>query len=222
MTAETVPIPSRRTLLRAGPRAQLAADRLSRRFPQLLAGLLLYGLTIAMLIRSTLGNAPWDVLHQGLAEHLPLTVGQWVVVLSGVVLLLWIPLRELPGIGTLLNTLLVGFSADFFLSVIDPPSAMVLRIALMVGGVVLNGLATALYLGAQFGAGPRDGLMTGLHRRTGLSLRLVRTCLEATVVAIGFLLGGTLGLGTLLYAVAIGPLSQLMLPWVTVELPAPQ
>lgn len=200
------------TLARLGPVEQLRAGRLPRRLVQLMVGLVLYGLTLAMMIRAMLGNAPWDVLHQGLARHLPLTIGQWVVVMSVVVLLLWIPLRELPGLGTIANALVVGFSADLFLALIDEPDGLAVRIALMAGGVVLNAAATALYLGAQLGAGPRDGLMTGLHRRTGLSLRLVRTSLEVTVVAIGFLLGGVLGIGTVLYAVLIGPLTQLMLP----------
>jgi uncharacterized membrane protein YczE len=223
MTNTVVPgaaagVRARRELARLGPREQLRAGRMPRRLVQLAVGLLLYGLTLAMIIRSTLGNAPWDVLHQGLARHLPVTIGQAVVAMSVVVLLLWIPLRELPGLATIANALVVGFSADFFLWLIAEPSALWLRTGLLVGGVVLNGAATALYLGAQLGAGPRDGLMTGLHRRTGLSLRLVRTCLEVTVVVLGFLLGGTLGVGTALYAVAIGPLAQLMLPWAVVEL----
>lgn len=223
MTSAVVPgaeagVRARRQLARLGPRAQLRAGRLPRRLAQLAVGLLLYGLTLAMIIRSTLGNAPWDVLHQGLARHLPITIGQAVVVMSVVVLLLWVPLRELPGLATIANALVVGFSADLFLALIDAPSALPPRVALLVGGVVLNGAATALYLGAQLGAGPRDGLMTGLHRRTGLSLRLVRTSLEVTVVVLGFLLGGTVGVGTALYAVAIGPLAQLFLPWTIVDL----
>lgn len=220
MTGSVVPAPHvRRQLARLGPREQLRAGRLPRRLLQLAVGLVLYGLTLALMIRSTLGNAPWDVLHQGMARHLPLTIGQAVVVMSVVVLLFWIPLRELPGLGTVANAVVVGFSADLFLWLIAEPSALWVRIALMVAGVVLNGAATALYIGAQLGAGPRDGLMTGLHRRTGVSLRLVRTSLEVTVVVLGFLLGGILGVGTVLYAVAIGPLAQLMLPWSIVELP---
>ena len=212
---------TRRELTRLGPVAQLRAGRLGRRLPQLLVGLLLYGLTLAMMIRATLGNAPWDVLHQGLAGHLPISIGQAVIALSLVVLLLWIPLREMPGLGTLCNSFLVGLSADVFLSLIETPEAWWPRALLMVGGVVLNAAATAMYLGSQFGAGPRDGLMTGLHRRTGVSIRLVRTGIEVVVVAIGWLLGGVAGIGTVLYAVAIGPLAQLMLPWFIVELPSP-
>lgn len=203
-----------------GPIAQLRAGRLARRLPQLLIGLWLYGASLALMVRGGLGLAPWDVLHSGFIRHVPITLGQAVVLFSFLVLLLWIPLRERPGIGTVANAVLVGLAADATLAVLTAPSEIWWRIVLMVGGVALNGLATALYIGSQFGRGPRDGLMTGLHRRTGLSLRLVRTGLEVTVVLIGLLLGGVLGLGTVLYAVAIGPLAQLMLPWVVVTLPA--
>jgi uncharacterized membrane protein YczE len=208
-----------RELARLGPVEQLRAGRLTRRLSQLAFGLVLYGLTIAMLIRSTLGNAPWDVLHQGMADHLPVDIGGALIIVSVLVLLLWIPLRELPGLGTIANALLIGISSDVFLALIPAPDAMAPRIALTLGGVGLNGLATALYIGSQFGPGPRDGLMTGLHRRTGLSIRLVRTCMEVAVVAIGFVLGGTVGLGTLLYALAIGPMVQVFLPYAIVELP---
>ena len=170
-----------------------------------------------MMVRGALGLAPWDVLHSGFIRHVPMTIGQAVVLFSFLVLLLWIPLREKPGIGTVANALLVGLAADATLAVLAEPDSLALRVALMLGGVVLNGLATALYIGSQFGRGPRDGLMTGLARRTGLSLRLVRTGLEVTVVVIGLLLGGALGVGTVLYALAIGPLAQLMLPWCTVD-----
>jgi uncharacterized membrane protein YczE len=218
-SAATPPRRIRRELTRIGPVAQLRAGRLGRRLPQLFVGLLLYGLTLAMMIRGTLGNAPWDVLHQGLAGHLPITIGQAVIGVSLVVLLLWIPLREVPGLGTLCNSVLVGLSADVFLSLIAAPGAWWARTVLMLGGILLNAVATAMYLGSQFGAGPRDGLMTGLHRRTGVSIRLVRTCIEVSVVAIGWALGGVVGVGTVLYAVAIGPLAQVLLPMFIVDLP---
>jgi uncharacterized membrane protein YczE len=218
---ETVAPTRVRELARLGPVAQLRAGRLVRRLTQLLLGLALYGLTLGMLIRATLGNAPWDVLHQGLALHLPISIGTAVILMSLVVLVLWIPLRELPGLGTVLNSVLVGLTADLTLSLLDAPDVLWQRVGLMVGGVVLNALATALYIGSQFGPGPRDGLMTGLHRRTGVSIRLVRTGLEVFVVIIGWLLGGVVGIGTVLYAVAIGPLVQLMLPRFIVELPGP-
>lgn len=218
---DAAPAPARRDrrLASLGPVAQLRAGRLPRRLGQLAVGLVLYGVTLAMLIRATLGNAPWDVLHQGMARYLPLSIGTAVIVMSLLVLLLWIPLREKPGLGTLANSFVVGLVADRALAVLAAPDALGLRVVLLVGGVVLNGLATALYIGSQFGPGPRDGLMTGLHRRTGLPVGVVRTGIEVTVVALGWLLGGVVGLGTLLYTLAIGPLVQLMLPWCVVELP---
>ena len=208
-------------LVDLGPVAQLRAGRLARRLPQLYLGLVLYGVSLALMVRGALGLAPWDVLHSGFIRHVPMTLGQAVVLFSFVVLLLWIPLREMPGLGTISNAVVVGLSADATLAVLDRPDAMVGRLGLMVGGVLLCGLASALYIGAQLGRGPRDGLMTGLSRRTGLSLRLVRTGLEVSVVVIGLLLGGVLGVGTVVYALAIGPLTQLMLPWFTVDLMAP-
>jgi uncharacterized membrane protein YczE len=209
----------RRELARLGPVAQLRAGRLTRRFSQLIVGLVLYGMTMAMVIRATLGNDPWDVLHQGMAMQLPITFGAAVILMSGVVLLGWIPLRELPGVGTILNSVLVGLSADFFLGVFGTPGSPGGRMVLMLAGVFLNGVATALYIGSQFGPGPRDGLMTGLHRRTGVSIRVVRTTMEVTVVAVGWTLGGAVGLGTVVYAAAIGPLVQWLLPLAVVELP---
>jgi uncharacterized membrane protein YczE len=207
-----------RELARLGPVAQLRAGRLPRRLVQLLFGLALYGVTLAMMIRATLGNAPWDVLHQGLARHLPLTIGQAVIVMSVVVLLLWIPLREMPGLGTVLNSFLVGLVADLTLAHLHTPSLLWEQALLMIGGLVLNALATALYIGSQLGPGPRDGLMTGLHRRTGWSILAVRTPLEVSVVVVGWVLGGTVGLGTVAYALGIGPLVQAMLPHCIVDL----
>ncbi len=198
-----------------GPIAQLRAGRLGRRLPQLYVGLVLYGVSLAMMVRGDVGLAPWDVLHSGLTQHLPITFGEAVVLMSFVVLLLWIPLREMPGLGTLSNAFVVGFAADATLAVLGSPDNMVLRVALMLGGIAVCGLASAMYIGAQFGRGPRDGLMTGLSRRTGYSLRLVRTCLEVSVVVVGLFLGGAIGLGTVLYALAIGPLTQRWLPaWI--------
>lgn len=217
-TPASASVRAARPLLDLGPIAQLRAGRLARRLPQLVIGLVLYGASLAFMVRGALGLAPWDVLHSGFIEHVPITLGQAVVLFSFVVLLLWIPLREKPGIGTIANAFIVGIAADAVLGVLAEPDALWLRLVLLVGGVFLNGLATALYIGSQFGRGPRDGLMTGIARRTGWSLGLVRTGIEVTVVVIGLGLGGVLGLGTVLYALAIGPLSQLMLPWFTVEL----
>lgn len=208
-------------LVDLGPVAQLRAGRLPRRLTQLAIGLVLYGLSLAMMVRGDLGLAPWDVLHSGLAAHLSLDLGQVIVVMSFVVLLGWIPLREVPGVATLANALVVGLAADVSLGLIERPDALLARVALMLGGIVLCGLATACYIGPQLGRGPRDGLMTGLHRRTGLSLRLVRTGLEVSVVLAGLLLGGHLGLGTVLYALAIGPITQALLPSFAVRLPVP-
>jgi uncharacterized membrane protein YczE len=164
------------------------------------------------MVRSHLGLAPWDVLHSGLTHHVPIDIGQALVIVSFVVMLAWIPLREMPGLGTISNAIVIGVSTDLFLMVLSRPDAMVLRVTLLGAGIVLQGVATAAYIGAQFGRGPRDGLMTGLSRRTGRSLRLVRTLMELTVVGLGLLLGGVAGLGTILYAVSIGPLSQALLP----------
>ncbi|MCW2786434.1 MAG: hypothetical protein JWP74_2951 [Marmoricola sp.] len=207
-----------RALARLGPVEQLRAGRLPRRLSQLAVGLVLYGMTLALIIRADLGNAPWDVLHQGLARHLPISIGTAVIAMSLLVLLLWIPLKELPGFGTIANSFVVGIAADVFLGLFGTPDSMAARVAMMLAGVVLNGVATALYIGSQFGPGPRDGLMTGLHRRTGVSIRAVRTALEVSVVGAGFLLGGVVGIGTLIYTLAIGPMVELMLPWAIVEL----
>jgi uncharacterized membrane protein YczE len=211
----------RRTLADLGPVAQVRAGRLGRRLPQLFVGLVLYGVSLALMVRGDLGLAPWDVLHSGLIRYVPITLGQMVVVVSFLVLLLWIPLREKPGLGTVANALVVGLAADATLALLERPDALATRVGLLVAGVVLNGLATALYIGSQLGRGPRDGLMTGLARRTGASLRLVRTGLEVTVVLLGLALGGVAGLGTVLYALAIGPLAQHMLPACIVEVDTP-
>ena len=216
----TVP-PGLAGLADLGPIAQLHAGRLPRRLVQLFVGLVLYGASLAWMVRADLGLAPWDVLHSGLIRHVPITLGQAVVLMSFVVLVLWIPLRETPGIGTLSNAVVVGLSADATLWLMDAPAGLAPRIALMVGGVLLCGFATALYIGAQLGRGPRDGLMTGLHRRTGVSLRLVRTALEVGVVLLGLVLGGVLGLGTVLFALGIGPVTQALLPVLVVRLEPP-
>jgi uncharacterized membrane protein YczE len=195
-----------------GPLAQLRAGRLGRRLVQLYAGLLLYGFSIALMVRAHLGLAPWDVLHSGLTKHLPIDIGQALVIVSFVVMLAWIPLREIPGLGTISNAIVIGVSTDGFLAVLPRFEAVPLRALVVVAAIGLQGLATAAYIGAQLGRGPRDGLMTGLARRTGRSLRLVRTAMELTVVVIGLLLGGVAGPATVLYALSIGPISQALLP----------
>ncbi|MGH3670700.1 MAG: YczE/YyaS/YitT family protein [Pseudonocardiaceae bacterium] len=186
--------------------------QLGLRLVQLLAGLLLYGISMALMIRSQLGNMPWDVLHQGLARHLGHSIGTVTIGVGVTVLLAWIPLREKPGIGTVCNVVVIGFSVDAALRLLPSVDSLPLRALLAGAGVLLNAVATAAYIGVRLGPGPRDGLMTGLVRRTGGSLRLVRTAIEVTVVATGWALGGTLGITTLVYALAIGPLVQLFLP----------
>ena len=203
------------------PRPARRPRRLARRLVQLLAGLLLYGVSLALMVRGSVGVAPWNVLDTGIARLLPLSLGQVVVAMSFLVLLAWVPLRERPGIGTLANALLVGTSTDVALAVLHRPDAPAPRVLLMLGGVLLCAVATAMYMGADLGRGPRDGLMTGLVRRTGLSLRLVRTSIELTVVAAGWALGGTVGVGTVVYALAIGPLVQPLLPLFQVRRPGP-
>jgi uncharacterized membrane protein YczE len=203
------------------PVQQLRAGRTVRRLVQLLVGLVLYGVSMAMMLRAGLGLDPWDVFHLGVARNLPLSFGTVVIVVGALALLLWIPLRQWPGLGTIANVVVIGLATDGALAVLDAPSGLPARVALLLGGIVLNGLAGALYIGSQFGPGPRDGLMTGLVLRTGLSIRLVRTSLELTVLAVGWLLGGVVGLGTVLYAVAIGPIVQVFLPLLTVSLELP-
>lgn len=195
--------------------------RLPRRLTQLYAGLVLYGLSMALFVASDLGVMPWDVLHQGLARHVGGTIGQWSILVGAVVLLGWIPLRERPGIGTVSNVVVIGLAIDASLAVLPDPHLLVARIAYAAAGLLLNAMATALYIGARLGPGPRDGLMTGLVRRTGGSVRLVRTSIEVVVVAVGWLLGGTLGFATAGYAIGIGPLVQVFLPRFTVPEAAP-
>jgi uncharacterized membrane protein YczE len=190
----------------------LRGRRLTRRLVQLYAGLALYGASMALLVRSTLGVTPWDVLHQGLARHLGWSLGTAAIVVGAVVLLAWIPLRQRPGLGTVSNVVVIGLAVDATLAALPAPSALAARVGFVVAGVLFNAVATAAYIGVHLGPGPRDGLMTGLVRRTGRSVRLVRTSIEATVVLTGWLLGGTLGVATVAYALAIGPLVHVLLP----------
>ena len=194
--------------------------RLPRRLLQLYAGLVLYGASAAWMVRAGLGLGPWDVLHQGVSELSRVSIGLVSVAVGAVVLLLWVPLRQRPGLGTVSNVFVVGLSMDAALWVTPVPEALVVRIPLLVGAVVLNGVATGLYISARFGPGPRDGLMTGLHEATGWSVRLVRTLIEVAVLATGWLLGGSVGAGTVLYALAIGPLAQFFLRVFAVPRPA--
>jgi uncharacterized membrane protein YczE len=192
------------------------SGRLLRRLGQLYAGLVLYGVSMALLVRSNLGVIPWDVLHQGLSRQLGLSMGTVIIAVSLMLLLAWIPLRERPGIGTISNALIIGLVVDATLALLPPVDTLLVRVPLVATGVLLNAVATAAYIGVHLGAGPRDGLMTGLVRRTGGSIRLVRTSIEATVVLFGWLLGGSLGVATVLYALTIGPLVQILLPRLSV------
>ena len=183
---------------------------------QLLAGLALFGASVALMIEADLGVDPWDVLHQGIAGQTGLSVGTVVVATSVVVLLLWIPLRQRPGIGTVANALLVGVALDLSLLALPRPDLMAGRVGFMVAGILLNGVATGMYIGAELGPGPRDGLMTGLAAR-GYSIRLARTAIEVFVLGAGWLLGGTVGVGTVLYALSIGPLAHLFIPFFSIH-----
>jgi uncharacterized membrane protein YczE len=191
------------------------------RLVQLYAGLLLYGISSSLLVLAGLGLDPWDVLHQGLARHTPLAIGTWAILVGVAVLLLWIPLRQRPGIGTLSNVVLVGATMDLVLGHVHAPHALAARVACLVVGVVLNGVATGAYIGAGLGPGPRDGLMTGFAAR-GHSIRVVRTAIEVTVLVTGWLLGGTVGVGTVLYALAIGPLAHVFVPLFARGRPTPE
>ena len=195
---------------------------LLRRLVQLYAGLVLYGFSMALMIEAALGLNPWDVLHEGLAARVPLTFGQVTIAVGALVLLAWIPLRQRPGFGTVSNVVVIGLAVDASLALLPAPDSLPVRAGWLAAGIVLNAVATAAYIGARLGPGPRDGLMTGLVMRTGGSVRLVRTLLEVSVLATGWLLGGTVGIGTVAYALAIGPLVHVMLPRLTVpEVPAP-
>ena len=194
-----------------------ARIRPARRLPQLLAGLVLYAVSMAMQVRAGLGLAPWDVLHEGLTLRTGLSFGVITAIVGVVVLLLWIPLRERPGVGTVANVLVIAVVVDIALALISTPGPLWGRVLLLVGGVLANGLATACYVGARLGPGPRDGLMTGLVHRTSWPLRWVRTGIEVSVLALGWVLGGTVGIGTVLYALAVGPLTQAFLPWLVVR-----
>ncbi len=184
---------------------------LPSRLTRLYAGLALYGAGIGLQIESHLGGSPWDVFHQGLSIHMGLSIGTWIILVGALVMLLWIPLRQKPGIGTISNVVLLGVFADAVMWLAPTPEPLAARWAYLLLGVVATGAATGLYIGAGLGPGPRDGLMTGLNR-LGLSIRTARTIIEVTVLAIGWLLGGTVGIGTVVFALAIGPLTQFFMP----------
>lgn len=193
-----------------------------RRLIQLYTGLVLYGISTAMFVRADLGADPWNVFHLGVARIFSLNIGMVMILVGAMVLLLWIPLRQRPGLGTVSNVIVLGLAADAALAVMPPLESLIARGALLAAAVIVNAIATGMYIGAGFGAGPRDGLMTGLHARTGWSVRGIRTAIEVTVLLAGWAMGGTFGVGTVLYALTIGPLIQLCLPWFRTAPAAPQ
>ncbi|UNK69285.1 hypothetical protein [Microbacterium sp. H1-D42] len=188
--------------------SRFSGRRLPRRFLQLAVGLFLYGIGIAFIIRGAIGAAPWDVLAQGIARHVPLSFGTVTILVSVIVLLLWIPIKQKPGIGAILNALAVGPAADLGLRILPEPDALWLQVLFFAIGLTVLAAATGLYIGAHFGPGPRDGLMTGLHQQLGWPIWVVRTGLEVTVVIIGWALGGNVGVGTVAFALLVGPMCQ--------------
>lgn len=195
---------------------------LLRRLVLLYAGLLLFGFSSAMMVRGNLGLDPWNVLHQGLAQHLPFSFGTVIIGVGALLMLLWIPLRQRPGLGTISNVLLVGLAADASLAILPQPGELVSQGAMLIAGVVLNGIASGMYIGAGLGPGPRDGLMTGLSARSGWSIRRTRTGIEVLVLALGWLLGGAVGFGTLFFALGIGPIVHVALPVFQAMVRAPE
>lgn len=194
---------------------------MTRRLIQLFSGLVLYGLSIALIVRADLGLDPWDVLNQGVFERFArpagISFGLVVNLIGLAVLLLWIPLRQKPGVGTVANVLVIGTIANVGLDWIPTDLDLSLRAGLLIAGIVLNGVASGAYIGAGLGPGPRDGLMTGIVARTGWPVKWVRTAIELSVIAVGWLLGGSVGLGTVLYAITIGPLVHVFLPLFTLR-----
>ncbi|MCS2157925.1 hypothetical protein MUU48_13530 [Scandinavium sp. H11S7] len=188
-----------------------------RRLLQLYVGLCLYGISTGMFVQANLGADPWNVFHLGVGKVFSLDIGTVMILTGALVLLLWIPIRQRPGLGTISNVIVLGLAANATIVVIPAPESLWLQSGMMVIAVILNALATGMYIGAGFGPGPRDGLMTGIHARTGWAIRGIRTTIEVTVLVIGYFLGGSVGIGTLVYALAIGPLIQLCLPWFRAE-----
>jgi uncharacterized membrane protein YczE len=218
MSAPPDAVPTSTTPAPAGPAAPRRGARLgwpdrgTHRLVQLYLGLALYGVSMAFFVEGALGVMPWDVLHQGLARFVDVSLGTMTIGVGVIVLLAWIPMRQRPGLGTVSNVVVIGLVVDAALRVLPTPSGLAVRVAFVALGVGLNSVATAAYIGARFGPGPRDGLMTGIVARTGWKVRWVRTAIEVSVVALGWALGGNLGVGTVAYALLIGPLVHPLLP----------
>ena len=198
----------------------LRGPRLSLRMVNLVVGLILFGLGIGFMLQSGLGVPPWDVLHQGLANRFGLTVGIWSIVVSGIVLVGWLPLKEPYGVGTLLNAVIIGLTIDGSALVLPHADTMLEQIGMLAFGILLIGFGSGLYIGANLGPGPRDGLMTGVAR-LGPSIRLTRTIIEVAALTIGWMLGGTFGIGTVAFAVFIGPIVQFFLPRLQLRIQEP-
>ncbi|GHD10890.1 membrane protein YczE [Zhihengliuella salsuginis] len=213
-----MPDSSRPRLLPMTPRQQLRAPRKARRLTHLVLGLLILGVGVGLFVRAGLGLSPWDVLHQGISTRLPLSFGTVIVLLGLTILLLWIPMKQWPGLGTVANTFAVGPVADLTISVMPEIHGIGWQLAAMAAATVLAALGTGLYIGAQFSGGPRDGLMTGLHFKTGLSVRLIRTVMELTALGAGWLLGGVVGIGTAVFALSVGPLTQFFFRYTVVDI----
>ncbi|MEY2741337.1 MAG: YczE/YyaS/YitT family protein [Ilumatobacteraceae bacterium] len=186
-------------------------ERLAERLVRCIAGLAVFGVGISLQMEAGLGSPPWDVFHQGVSARTGVSVGRVIILTGACLMLLWIPLRQRPGLGTVLNAIVIGLVADVVLGALETPASLAVRIAMMVVGILVTGFGTGLYIGSALGPGPRDGLMTGIAAR-GPSIRLARTAIEVTVLLIGWRLGGTLGIGTLLFALSIGPVAQYFLP----------
>lgn len=199
----------------------VSGNNLAKRFVQLIVGLILFGTGIAMMLQSGLGLPPWDVLHQGLVQVFGSTVGIWSIAVSFLVLLVWLPFRERYGVGTVLNAIIIGVMIDVGVVIIPEPEAVWLDVVLMAGGIFLVGLASGMYIGANLGPGPRDGLMTAIARR-GVSIRATRWGLEIAVLVSGILLGGTFGVGTVAFALFIGPIVQFFLPRWSIDTGRPE
>lgn len=198
----------------------ITTQNLPVRFVRLFVGLVLYGIAIALMIRGNIGASPWDVFAQGLSRTVGISFGLCTIIISGVVLLFWIPLKQRPGVGTIANAILVGVFADVGLALIPQANHLALQTLSFAAGLFMLAFATALYIGAGLGPGPRDGLMTGLVRVTGRPVWIIRTGIELTVVVVGFLLGGVVGAGTAAFALGVGPLTQVTLRWLHVDLHA--
>lgn len=212
-----VPEPSRPRLVPMTPLQQLRAPRKARRTLHLLLGIVLLGGGVGLFVEAGLGVSPWDVLHQGLSNRLGISFGTVIVLVGLLILLLWIPMKQWPGLGTVVNTFAVGPVADVVIALVPVPDHLAVQIGFMAVATVLVALGTAMYIGAQFGGGPRDGLMTGLHFKTGLSVRLIRTLMEISALGIGWLLGGVVGVGTAVFALSIGPLTQYFFRYTVVD-----